>query len=205
MYVDLERRAARPSSTSTSRRAGRARSSGSWPTPTAVSKPVGASMPVSAANSRRVPESGSPTSPRCSIAPQAYRRPRSASRASTSCRRRRRSAAASPPQQGEPRQAAQRRPPLARRRRLCRPSSQSRSLRRRRRSGPRRSRSVSTRTTTASTGTAASPTTWSTFRPSRTRRGGRRWYTRCGIAPRQPRDGDRDHERSAECDRERRS
>ena len=46
------------------------RSSGSGATPLVVSKPVGVSMPVSALNSCACPESGRPTSPRCSIAPQ---------------------------------------------------------------------------------------------------------------------------------------
>jgi hypothetical protein len=46
------------------------RSSGNGATPFVVSKPVGTSMPVSALNSCACPESGEPTSPRCSIAPQ---------------------------------------------------------------------------------------------------------------------------------------
>jgi hypothetical protein len=46
------------------------RSSGSGATPLVVSKPLGVSMAVSALNSCACPESGRPTSPRCSIAPQ---------------------------------------------------------------------------------------------------------------------------------------
>jgi hypothetical protein len=46
------------------------RSSGSGATPLVVSNPAGVSSPVSALNSCAWPESGRPTRPRCSSAPQ---------------------------------------------------------------------------------------------------------------------------------------